>query len=92
MTNDSTDSTPANSSGDSEVPAYIANRPRLDEEWGAGIMSPYGEDEPQGPTEEERKKKREGLRAVIDEFEAECGPISEEAKEWARAALSFDSD
>lgn len=73
----------------SEVPPHIANRIRPDEEIGAGILGP--EDDLGWPTEEEIKEMSIGLSAVIDEYEAECGPISKEAHEWARAVLKLDS-
>ena len=69
----------------SEVPPHIANRIRPDEEIGAGILGP--EDDLGWPTEEEIKEMSIGLSAVIDEYEAECGPISEEAHEWVRSNL-----
>ena len=70
------------------VPPYIANRIRPDEEIGAGILGP--EDDLGWPTEEEIKERSKRLGAVIDDYEAEYGPISEEALEWARATLRLD--
>lgn len=65
----------------SEVPPHIANRIRPDEEIGAGILGP----DPTPPlTEAQIKELSDGLNAVVDEYEAECGPISEEAHEWVR--------
>ena len=67
---------------DPEVPPHIANRIRPDEEIGAGILGP----DPRPPLSAEQIREMcEGLSAVIDEYEAECGPISEEAHEWVRA-------
>lgn len=83
-----TDSTPTDSCGDSEVPAYIANRPRLDEPWGAGIISPYGDDEPPGPTEERREEMRRGWAELIAEYEAEFGAFTEEERAWADSQLN----
>ncbi len=79
-----------NSAGNSEAPPHIANRIRPDEEIGAGILGP--EDDLGWPTEEEIKARNERLSAVIDEYEAECGPISEEAHEWVRTNLRLDSE
>ena len=76
---------PGDSAENSEAPPHIANRIRPDEEIGAGILGP--EDDLGWPTEEEIKEMSAGLSAVIDEYEAECGPISEEAHEWVRSNL-----
>ena len=67
----------------SDVPPHIANRIRPDEEIGAGILGP--EDDSEWPTEEELKDRSKRLGTIIDEYEAEHGPISEEAHEWVRA-------
>lgn len=78
-----------NSEANSEAPPHIANRIRHDEEIGAGILGP--EDDRGWPTEEEVMERSKRLGAVIDEYEAECGPISDEAHEWVRTNLRLDS-
>ena len=78
-----------NSEGNSEAPPHIANRIRHDEEIGAGILGP--EDDRGWPTEEEVMERSKRLSAVIDEYEDECGPISDEAHEWVRANLRLNS-
>lgn len=80
---------PDNPARNSEAPPHIANRIRPDEEIGAGILGP--EDDLGWPTEEEIKERSKRLSAVIDAYEAECGPISEEAHEWVRTNLRLDS-
>lgn len=80
---------PADPAESPEVPPHIANRIRPDEEIGAGILGP--DDDFEWPTEEEMQERSKRFSAVIDEYEAEYGPISEEAHKWARATLRLDN-
>ena len=78
---------PGDPAGLSAAPPHIANRIRPDEEIGAGILGP----DPTPPlTDEQIREMSDGLSAVIDEYEAECGPISEEAHQWVRTNLKLD--
>lgn len=74
---------PSDPAENQAVPPHIANRIRPDEEIGAGILGP--DDDFEWPTREEIEERSKRLSAVIDEYEAECGPISDEAHEWVRA-------
>ena len=77
---------PGDPVGNPQIPPHIANRTRPNEEIGAGILGP----DPTPPlTDEQIEEMSRGLLEAVADYEAEYGPIGEEAKEWVRANFSF---